>query len=242
MDKNGVGERLMQVIKAMKLNQLGFADKYAISKNSVGRYKANERYPEPELLKALSADGVNVNWLLTGEGDMFIEDRGIGFNRSKKPLHMELVQPAKYNLPATQLVANRTILLPLAGQVAAGVPMPIPETWEVSDFVEIPRIYLAGSPENHFVFQVNGRSMEPNISHGDIVVIRYEVDWQTVENRVCAVRNEDGVTLKKVVIDHATYQVILQPYNLDFKPLILDPNRDSAVALIGPMVLQFRLY
>lgn len=242
MVKNGIGERLLMVIKALQLSQMAFAEKYGISKNTVGRYKMNMRYPDPELLQALSADGVNVNWLLTGEGDMFIAERGIGFNRSQKQVHLELVHPAKFNLPATQVVANRTILLPLAGQISAGMPLPVNEVAELSEFVEIPRIYLSGSPENHFVFQVNGKSMEPNISHGDIIVIRHEVDWRGVEGKVCAVRNDDGVTLKKVVVDHSSYQVILQPFNLDFTPLILDPKKNYTIALVGPMVLQFRLY
>ena len=72
--------------------------------------------------------------------------------------------------------------------------------------------------------------------------MRPEYDWQAVEGKVCAVRTEDGVTLKKVVFEPKKKRVILQPFNLEFTPLILDSESDSSTALVGPMVLQFRLY
>jgi transcriptional regulator with XRE-family HTH domain len=56
------------LMKNMKSKNYQFAEKYEISGASLSRYKAGERYPDPELLLKMSENGINVNWLLTAKG------------------------------------------------------------------------------------------------------------------------------------------------------------------------------
>ncbi|MDD3357326.1 MAG: S24 family peptidase, partial [Dysgonamonadaceae bacterium] len=88
----------------------------------------------------------------------------------------------------------------------------------------------------------NGHSMEPNILHEDIVVIKQELDWELANEKVSAVRADDGVTLKKVELDHANKRIILQPFNIDYKVQILDPDQGLDIYLIGVLSLQLRLF
>jgi phage repressor protein C with HTH and peptisase S24 domain len=112
----------------------------------------------------------------------------------------------------------------------------------MSGEIELPKTYLPGNPRNYIVFQVNGRSMEPIIQHADIVIIKANPIWELANNQIAAIRTSDGVTLKKVQIDHHREQVILQPFNLDFPVLILHSDWNSDASLIGTIVLQLRLY
>jgi phage repressor protein C with HTH and peptisase S24 domain len=237
-----IGDRLQLLMKTLRYKQYEFSQRYGLSHSTIVRYKQNDRRPDTDFLIQLARDGVNANWLLTGEGEMFNEDATFAFGPRLKQKNLELIHPWKGKVTPQEQVNTRVIVLPIEGQIAAGLPQPIDSDFDNTKYVEIPRVYLHGSPDNHLVFVVNGRSMEPHISHGDIIVIRPEFDWLTVENKVCAVRNEDGITLKKVVFDRKKKHVILQPFNLEFTPLFLDSEHDTAIALIGPMVLQFRLY
>jgi len=84
--------------------------------------------------------------------------------------------------------------------------------------------------------------MGPNIMHEDLVIIKQEAIWENIDQRVCAVRCDDGVTLKKVELDHANKRIILQPFNIDYKVQILDPDQGLDIYLIGVLSLQLRLF
>jgi len=57
-------------------------------------------------------------------------------------------------------------------------------------------------------FRVNGRSKEPNIMHEDIVVIKQEMYWVMANEKVSAVRADDGVALKNVELDPGNQRII----------------------------------
>ena len=50
------------------------------------------------------------------------------------------------------------------------------------------------------------------------------------------------MTLKKVVLDPANSRIISQPFNIDYKVQILDPDQGLDVNLIGVLSLQLRLF
>jgi len=70
-----IGDRISLLIKAKSLKQYEFAKKYGCDGQTIIRYKKNNRFPSGEFLQKLSEDGVNINWLLTGEGEMFLTEK-----------------------------------------------------------------------------------------------------------------------------------------------------------------------
>lgn len=78
--------------------------------------------------------------------------------------------------------------------------------------------------------------------HEDIVIIKQEYYWDLASEKVCAVRADDGTTLKKVELDPANRRIILQPFKLDDKVQIIDPDQGLDVNLIGVLSLQFWLF
>ncbi|MDD2229311.1 MAG: XRE family transcriptional regulator [Candidatus Cloacimonetes bacterium] len=237
-----VGERLAMVMKTMKLKNYQFAKKFSISAASLSRYKSGERYPDPELLVRLSESQVNVNWLLTGKGTTQIVQDFDGWMKERLEEKMKVVDSQTGLVQSPTIDYTRTISLQILGEIAAGPREHIEDLRHLGENIEIPRSLLPGNFANYLAFRVNGHSMEPNIMHEDIVVIKQEVDWDFANERVCAVRAEDGTTLKKVELDHANKRVILQPFNLDYKVQILDSDQGLDIFLIGILSLQLRLF
>jgi transcriptional regulator with XRE-family HTH domain len=66
-----IGERLKKIRITLKLSQLEFAEKLNTQQRNISRYETNQSDFPDELKIKLSEMGINLNWLLTGEGLMF---------------------------------------------------------------------------------------------------------------------------------------------------------------------------
>ena len=84
--------------------------------------------------------------------------------------------------------------------------------------------------------------MEPVIQHQDIVVIKSDLSWDNADGKIAVVRTYDGLTIKKVQIDHNRQQIILQPFNIDYPVLVLDSDWNYGAFLIGTIALQLRFF
>ena len=237
-----VGQRLAMLMKSMKLKNYQFAKKYGISAASLSRYKAGERYPDPELLLKLSESEVNVNWLLTGKGTTRIVQDFDGWMKERLEEKLKVVDSKTGLIQAPTIDYTRTINLTILGEISAGPREDVVDLRDLGENIELPRSLLPGRPDNYMAFRVNGHSMEPNILHEDIVVIKQELDWEIANERVCAIRADDGVTLKKVELDPTNRRIILQPFNLDYKVQIIDSDQGLEAFLIGVLSLQLRLF
>jgi len=241
MDPNDIGSRLGMLIKSMNLRQYQFTEKFGISANSLDRYKNNERYPDPQFLARLVEGGVNVNWLLRGEGSMFILapwELGDDVKTVKK---VQIVdgKPVLVNDFDTTYV--RTSIFPIVAEISAGSPIDAPEGLEPAESVEVPIQYIPYGTDNYIAFRINGRSMEPQILHEDIVLIKKQVTWEDTDGKICAVRYETGITLKRIHFDETRRGIALQPLNKDFRIEFIDADQSRWLTMIGPLALQLRL-
>jgi len=237
-----VGQRLAMLMKSMKLKNYQFAKKYGISAASLSRYKAGERYPDPELLLKLSESEVNVNWLLTGKGTTRIVQDFDGWMKERLEEKLKVVDSKTGLIQSPTIDYTRTVNLTIIGDISAGPREHIIDCRDLGENIELPRSLLPGQTDKYMAFRVNGHSMEPNILHEDIVVIKQELDWEIANEKVCAIRADDGVTLKKVELDPTNKRIILQPFNLDYKVQIIDSDQGLEAFLIGVLSLQLRLF
>jgi len=237
-----VGKRLAMLIKNMKLKNYQFAEKFGISAASLSRYKSGERYPDPELLLKMSEAQININWLLTGKGTTQIVKDFDGWMKERLEEKLKVVDSRSGLIQAPTIDYTRTVSLTILGEISAGPREDILDLRDLGENIEIPRSLIPGRPDNYMAFRVNGHSLEPNILHEDIVIIKQELDWEMANEKVSAVRAEDGVTLKKVELDPANKRIILQPFNMDYKVQILDEDQGLDIFLIGVLSLQLRLF
>lgn len=67
------GNRLKQARLELRLNTLQASEIIGVEKNSYYKYEDGSRFPKPEILLAIMVNfNLNINYLLSGEGEMFI--------------------------------------------------------------------------------------------------------------------------------------------------------------------------
>lgn len=69
-----IGTRMRDVREALKLTQEGLADAVGGKKRGIQNNEAGISAPNSKAVHGLVALGVNANWLLTGEGEMWLKD------------------------------------------------------------------------------------------------------------------------------------------------------------------------
>jgi len=70
-----VNERLAQVRKTLKLTQREFAGKISVATGFIASMEIGDRKVNPRIMKLVSSIfNINLQWLETGEGEMFCTD------------------------------------------------------------------------------------------------------------------------------------------------------------------------
>ena len=123
------------------------------------------------------------------------------------------------------------VKIPVLGRVAAGIPIEAVE--DILDYEEISP-HMAAQGE-FFALQVKGRSMEPRMQVGDIIICKKQSDAETGDVAVVLV-NGDDATVKK--IKKTSAGLYLLPTNPAFDPLFYtyDEVMDRPVTIIGKVV------
>jgi repressor LexA len=130
-------------------------------------------------------------------------------------------------LPAHSAASRRRIYVPIIGQIAAGEPIPVPDTdaWDItasSDTIEVTRDLTRGR-EGVYALKVKGSSMmDALINDGDIVLMQ---NVNVVENGEMAavwLKAEREATLKRFYAESG--RVRLQPANSQMKAIYVKPD------------------
>ena len=216
VDSLSIGMRIKEIRKAKKLNQVRLSELLSATQAAISRYESDQQYPGGEFLtQMVSVLGINLNWLLTGEGEMF-----------------QAIVPMD-----ASFLGGETIRLPIVAEIAAGQPCEVYNV-EPIGYLDIPRALLSFPPP-YLVFRILGRSMEPHLLGGDIVVC--SEDWQGVDTngKIMAFRSRDGITIKRLVVDYERETTWLMPINQEFHPVPF--TEDSAdIQMIGILDLTVR--
>ncbi|AJY46506.1 XRE family transcriptional regulator [Martelella endophytica] len=149
--KTELGRRLREIRTAIGDQQRDeFSNVLGIHSRSVANYERGDNQPNSDVLLAYREKfGVNVHWILTGEGQMF--DGG-----------------------ATPKSEKTLITLPyFAAEAAAGFGrIALEELPEGA--IAFDRAFLrnqGGSPENCFVMTARGDSMQPTLPDGSLLIV-----------------------------------------------------------------------
>ncbi|AAK87605.1 XRE family transcriptional regulator [Agrobacterium tumefaciens] len=93
--KTDLGRRLRAVRAAFDIDDRDvFASRLVISKSGLAHYERGERVPDAELLSAYHREfGVNISWLVTGQGDMFEGGQSSSTDHGSHQLLVDLINP-----------------------------------------------------------------------------------------------------------------------------------------------------
>jgi repressor LexA len=119
---------------------------------------------------------------------------------------------------------SNVVSIPVIGQIAAGLPIPVPGQLEGSDAVDV--IELSGhmapkSSGDLFGLRVRGHSMvDALINDGDIVILKQQATCENGETVAVWLEDEKETTLKKFYREGN--RVRLQPANVTMEPIYTD--------------------
>lgn len=221
MDKP-VAARLLTIRKAMGLTQSQLAKKISIAQGLYSKYETGSLDLPDTLKEALFQYGVDINWLITGNGEMFL---------SNERAHARA---------APDHNAGRSLVkIPLVADIAAGTGIEAYDT-EPRQILTIDPALLP-LPGPYWAFRVEGDSMEPTLTTDDIAIVTrswYEIDYNGM---ICAFRNDNGLLIKRVHIAPKAKYGLLIPINPRHK--ILQYDRSSPdLTLLGILVASIRLH
>lgn len=118
------------------------------------------------------------------------------------------------------------VAIPVIGQIAAGLPIPVPGDLAESDSADV--IELSGdlvrdNARDLFALRVKGHSMvDALINDGDIVLLRRQETCENGETVAVWLREEKETTLKRFY--HEGDRVRLQPANVTMDPIYTAPD------------------
>ena len=89
-----IGKRLRDLRKKLGYNQKNFADLLGITERTLRNYEKGNNLPSSLLTILIEKFNININWLLTGEGDMFLKDY-TNFTEVKNAYNLPKIYPGK---------------------------------------------------------------------------------------------------------------------------------------------------
>ena len=159
----------------------------------------------------------------------------------KHPNSENLKKLAKlYNVSVDYLLGNSDDMcetslnakkIPVLGNVAAGLPISAVEN--ILDYEEISE-ELAHTGE-FFGLRIQGNSMEPKISEGDVVIVRQQEDVESGQIAIVLVNGDDATCKKLVKHDNG---ISLVSYNPAHPPMFFTPEEieSKPIRIIGRVV------
>jgi repressor LexA len=133
-----------------------------------------------------------------------------------------------------------TISVPLIGQIAAGLPIPVPDAFadnDVSSMIELSQELAPNSGQGLFALKVKGHSMiDAMICDGDIVILKSQQTCENGDTVAVWLEEERETTLKKFYLEDGN-RVRLQPQNVTMDPIYTDA---SNVQVQGRLVTVLR--
>ena len=127
--------------------------------------------------------------------------------------------------------STNAVSIPVLGRVAAGIP--INAITEIIDTEEIPED-LAKTGD-FFALQIQGDSMEPKISNGDVVIVRQQDDAETGDTVIALINGDDAVCKRLRKYKEGLELISTNP---SYSPLYFDEEtiKNKPVRIIGKVI------
>lgn len=223
-----IGDRIKTVRGSE--SQDSFAARIAINKASLGFYERNERAPKAATIGRIAeVCGVSTRWLILGEGPMR-KGEASAVCEEKAPYGAE-----PRALPIADCADSYQI--PLVDDMpSAGNGNDLLET-EPRCYYPFPASWLRkkGNPKDMLLMEVSGDSMEPEIKHGDLVMLD-RGKTRPMGGRFFVVRLEGSLYVKRMEV--LPRKLLLVSLNKSYTPIEVDMTKDvtDSVQIIGQII------
>jgi len=209
--QNSVQNRLKFLIDSLKINIKEFSIKTGIPYRTIQDYLLGKRMPGGENLQKICTHlGINLNWLLTGEGEPFLK-------KEEKPL-IAAEKPFEY--------ASEYVYIPVAeGHISAGTGLiPVVDIKVRLAFRE-DWVKRKGDPKKMILIRVKGDSMEPTFYSGDIVLVDTNKNFVDIEGGIYAITIDNKIMVKRIQVLYNEGKLKIISDNPRYEPVIVSPEQ-----------------
>lgn len=216
-----INDRFKDVRQKLGYTQQELAKKLDTSSGHISDIENGRKTPGGEFLKRLfDSYHVNINWILSGHGEMFIGGSLSGTIREVVAVPSE----GFVNIP----------LYHINGSAGLGTPAPDTEEQELIAINEAwVRRVLCVSPASLSVITVSGDSMEPTLRNGDLIIVDMSQN-QPANEGVYVVRLDNELLVKRVQLRGAA--ATLYSDNGLYRDITIDLSNTSDFAIVGRVV------
>ena len=203
-----IGSRIKEYRKAKSLTQKDFAEKINIPQSTLSSIENEKWFPSSEIILSLVQNtDINLYWLLTGKGEMFIG----------RP------EPAEsYNKQGTE---EDFILVPvMSGEISDGGGLIPDETIELRLAFRRDWIKRHGDPRNMSLIRVKGDSMEPTFYSGDLVLVDHSKNYLDPQGGVYAISIDNHIMIKRLQILYPERKIKVISDNPKYESFIVHPD------------------
>lgn len=176
------GERLVSLRDAFGMSQAQVASAICVDRTSYAKYEKNVNKPTRKLKELAALFNVTSDYIMCLSNDP----------------HGTMVPKGKGLYESFGMTSQDAIIhsykIPILGRVAAGIPIEAHE--EILGYQYINEEYR-NDGYNYFALRISGKSMEPTIMDGDIVIVRQQTTVDSGDIAIVLVDGEDA-TAKEV--------------------------------------------
>lgn len=225
------GERLVKVRENLGFNQADFANEITLAAQSLARYEKNKVKPSVEFLTKLTyMFNVNSNYLLTGKGDMIIDDN------KQLPVAVGRLDISDENTVSINYYPD---IVAAAGYGAINEYGFTPQIMRfdrkfLEQFMNIRRF------DRLDIITVFGDSMEPYISNGETVMIERHDDAKNGETVIANVNG--SIYIKRIQMDPFRKWVKLVSENSHYDEIDLRGDDLQYLTIIGIVRAKIKVF
>lgn len=206
----GLGARIREFRLKKNLTVKQLAEICKISHSSISEVENEKWYPSSEvLINLVQNTDINPIWLLTGEGEMFID----------KPIAQPVTED-KY-------IGKDFVLIPMvSGKISAGKGLAPVEDAEVEMKLafRLDWIRRKGDYTKMSLIRVEGDSMEPTLYSGDIVLVDGNRSFIDLHGGIYAILVNDSIMIKRIQLIFTEKKLKIISDNPKYEPLIVSPD------------------
>jgi len=216
-----IGDRISQILMINKIKQSQFASKIGINQGHLSEVIAGKKgFTNEKLASLIEIYNIDLNWLLTGEGEMY---RG---GVTEKQSSSDLIKSTYFE----EVMAS-------AGNGLINYEEDTKKSLEVSAWVF--NTLGVGLPKNELhTIRVFGDSMAPLLNKGDIVFVEPHRNGDILEGEIYVVRFESEIFIKKLQHFPQEERIRLLSINPDYEPMEFKGAELENFSVIGRVIMR----
>lgn len=227
---NTIGSRLKEIRLYEGASQRVFGEKFDIPQTTYAKYEIDKAGIPDAFKQQLANIGINLHWLITGEGSMYNVSPTVDYSPS--PITTGILISKSGKIESIELQKGEVLVPILQQKLSAGAG----QEWMPEDFTDerlplLSRFIKPYKKEDVFAAPVRGDSMTGiQLFDGDIAFfVKCEMDGDGIY--VISVDGE--IYIKRIEIDPFDRKLVIKSENDRYEPKVVDPDR---VELLGKVI------